>query len=38
MDGVLDLAPEMQPDGLLRVRFTGLDANLHPVVIELAPG
>ncbi|MBI5480108.1 MAG: alpha-galactosidase [Deltaproteobacteria bacterium] len=36
MDGVLDLAPEMTPDGLLRVRFTGLDGGLHPVVITVA--
>jgi hypothetical protein len=36
MDGTLDLAPEMQADGLLRVRFTALDTGLHPVVITFA--
>jgi hypothetical protein len=36
MDGVLDVSPEMQPDGLLRVRFTGLDGGLHPLVVTVA--
>lgn len=36
MDGVLDLTPELTPDGLLRVRFTGIDSALHPVVITFA--
>jgi hypothetical protein len=36
MDGVVDLTPEMTADGLLRVRFTGLDARPHPVLVTVA--